>query len=184
MTETFGRRTGITDAAVLTARRRSRSVLRGAVALAGSLLLVAPVAACTGGGAEGAEAAGAPTAAGTVPPDRADVTHRKAPARIFTRTVDEAVPSLYAHLQGTLVVTEDDCVAVATDPKREPVSIVWGHGWSTREENGKTAVYDAEGRLFAKEGDRVGLGGGSSGRGEAPCLTGQPFEANDDQAVA
>ncbi|MFF9144686.1 hypothetical protein ACF1BN_07510 [Streptomyces sp. NPDC014861] len=66
----------------------------------------------------------------------------------------------------------------------EPTTVAWGHGWSVREENGEAAVYDADGRLFAREGDRVGVGGGSTGRfaGE-PCAAGQVFEANDAQGA-
>jgi hypothetical protein len=83
------------------------------------------------------------------------------------------------------VVTEDNCVAVTTAEDAEPKPIAWGHGWSARGENGKTAVYDADGKLFAREGDTVGLGGGNSGRfAGRPCATGSVFEANDAQAAS
>ncbi|MGW7357140.1 hypothetical protein ACWGI0_10990 [Streptomyces sp. NPDC054802] len=74
---------------------------------------------------------------------------------------------------------------MTTAEDAEPKPIAWGHGWSARGENGKTAVYDADGKLFAREGDTVGLGGGNSGGfAGRPCATGSVFEANDAQAVS
>ncbi|MEU3605601.1 hypothetical protein AB0E83_09095 [Streptomyces sp. NPDC035033] len=117
-------------------------------------------------------------------PDRARPTaDGEPPVRILTRRAGDGSPGLYAHLPGTLVVTDDGCVAVRTAWGDRPTAVVRGHGWSVEEENGKAAVYSPEGRLFAREGDRVGLGGGSSERfaGE-PCAGDTVFEANDDQA--
>ncbi len=47
------------------------------------------------------------------------------------------------------------------------------------------AVCNAEGKLFAREGDKVGLGGGGAERfGGMPCAIGEVFEANDTQAAS
>ncbi|MFI8372098.1 hypothetical protein [Streptomyces sp. NPDC085466] len=104
--------------------------------------------------------------------------------KLVTRGANDAFPALYAHLSGTLVITDEHCVAVTTAKTGKPTTIVWGHGWSVREDGGKATVYDAEGEPFAREGDRVGLGGGTSERfaGE-PCVTGTVFEANDTQTA-
>ncbi|WP_282692839.1 hypothetical protein [Streptomyces sp. CC208A] len=153
---------------------------RGAVALAGCLLLATATAACAGAeGPKGEEAA--PVA---VKPASAEKAVDAAPAVMMTRGADDPFPGLYAHLSGTLVVTEGECVAVRTAQSGELVPIAWGHGWSTREENGKAAVYDADGRLLGREGDTVGLGGGfAGGFADHPCATGQVFSANDSQAT-
>ncbi|MFI8422275.1 hypothetical protein [Streptomyces sp. NPDC085479] len=120
--------------------------------------------------------------ASTAPQGSADDT---SPTKIITRAAGDAFPGLYAHLSGTLVVTDDDCVAVYSPEGDKPTAVAWGHGWSVRDENGKAAVYDAGGKLFAREGDKVGLAGGNSDRFDGkPCATGEVFEANDDQAPA
>ncbi|MEU3749606.1 MULTISPECIES: hypothetical protein [Streptomyces] len=163
---------------------RPRPALRGAMALVGCLLAATATAACGTAGAQSPKDGTARAVVATAPADprpTAD-TDRKAPARIITRKAGDPFPGLFAHLPGTLVVTEDNCVAVKASKSAELTPIVWGHGWSVREENGGTAVYDAAGKLFAREGDRVGLGGGTSERFAGhPCVTGLVFEANDAQ---
>ncbi|NML53166.1 hypothetical protein HHL19_30375 [Streptomyces sp. R302] len=160
--------------------RGSGRVRRGAVALTGGLLLAAATTACAG--AESAKAGEAVSV--EVQPASVGKTTGAAPAVMMTRAADAPLVGLYAHLAGTLVVTEGDCVGVKAAQSGELVPIGWGHGWSAREENGRTAVYDADGRLLGREGDRVGLGGGFAGGFDGhPCATGQVFSANDSQAT-
>ncbi|MGW4049957.1 hypothetical protein ACWENA_03940 [Streptomyces sp. NPDC004779] len=163
-------------------RERSR-LLHGVTALAGSLLLAAAITACGGAGTGSREGA-VPSPVKAANADSRATAHERPAPRIITRGAGDGFPSLYAHLSGTLVVTRDNCLAVSSSRSGEPTAVVWGHGWSVRAEKGEAAVYDADGRLFAREGDQVGLGGGSTGRfaGE-PCAAGQVFEANDTQAA-
>lgn len=184
MPENLDLHTSGTDRAALTAKQSPSPALRSIVALAGCLLIASATTACGGASTENPKAAGTPAAAKAVNADSATTANQKA-AQIVTRGADDAFPGLYAHLSGTLVVTEDKCVAVTTAKNAEPTPIAWGHGWSAREENGKTAVYDADGKLFAREGDKVGLAGGNSDRfAGRTCVTGSVFEANDAQTAS
>ncbi|MFI9296787.1 hypothetical protein [Streptomyces gardneri] len=166
------------------AGQRRSPVLRGITALAGSLLLAAAITACGGAGTESKKADDpAPVKAANA--DSQVAANDNASAKIITRSAGDKFPGLYAHLSGTLVVTDDNCIAVSTAKSDKPTAIAWGNGWSVREENGKAAVYDAVGKLFAREGDKVGLGGGDSDRFNGkPCATGTVFEANDAQTVS
>ncbi|WKV71196.1 hypothetical protein AW27_006415 [Streptomyces sp. PCS3-D2] len=185
MPDTPDQHTSATDRAALTVERSSRRALRGMVALAGCLLVATATAACAGASAENPKAGGTPAAVKPANADSAATTHRKTPAQIVTRKADDPFPGLFAHLPGTLVVTDGNCVGVKTAKNAQPELIAWGHGWSAREENGKTAVYDAEGKLFAKEGDTVGLAGGYLDQfADHPCATGRVFEANGTQATS
>ncbi|MEU9857958.1 hypothetical protein [Streptomyces sp. NPDC047974] len=154
-------------------------VRRGAVVLAGCLLLVG----C--GGAEAGEVVTVPVeTVETEKPVGAGEAGGAAPAVLMTREPDAPLVGLYAHLPGTLVVTEGGCVGVRTAESGRTVPIAWGHGWSAREEDGRTAVHDPGGRLLGREGDRVGLGGGfTDAFAEHPCATGRVFSANDSQAT-
>lgn len=163
--------------------RRPEATRRGIHALAGFLLLAAALSACGGADAESTKAA-APAPAKATNGDSQVTANEKPSAKIITRGAGDPTPSLYAHLPGTLVVTDDNCIAVTTARSEKPIAVVWGHGWSVREESGKAAVYDADGKLFAREGDKVGLGGGSSDRFDGePCATDTVFAANDAQAA-
>lgn len=166
------------------AGRGKGAVLRGLTALAGSLLLAGAITACGGAGTETGKTGGPPPtkAASTDSPVAAN--ERRSAVKIITRGAGDRAPSLYAHLPGTLVVTGDGCVAVSSSRSDKPTVVAWGHGWSVRGGNGRAAVYDADGRLFAREGDTVGLGGGTTGRYDGePCAAGTVFEANDAQAA-
>ncbi|MFB9479197.1 hypothetical protein ACFFSH_07605 [Streptomyces filamentosus] len=73
-------------------------------------------------------------------------------------------------LTGTLVVTEENCVAVRSGTGGKIVALDRGHGWTARVEDGRAVVRDDRGEVFAREGDEVGLGGGTSGRTvDHPC---------------
>lgn len=99
-----------------------------------------------------------------------------------------ADPGLLASLSGTLVATNNDCVAV-NSPGAGTVGIIWGRGWSTGTEEGEVIVYDASGAIFAREGERVGLTGGGGGTtdylasqySQHPCWADNMFEANNTQ---
>ena len=105
--------------------------------------------------------------------------------QLIARAKSDDFPGLFAKLIGTLVLTEDNCIAVATGDGGRRIGVVWGHGWSAGWEDGAAVVYDANRAVFAREGDRVGLGGGEvtgdtySGH---PCGTDPIFAANDVQA--
>ncbi|MEU9852521.1 hypothetical protein [Streptomyces sp. NPDC047974] len=125
----------------------------------------------------------------TTPPapgrrDPADAApHGKPFAKVLTRGEGDASPGRSAHLSGTLVVTDDRCVAVKTDAGAVSTAVAWGHGWSVREEAGGAAVYGPRGGLYVREGDRVGLDGADSERfAGKPCADGAVFEAHDEQA--
>lgn len=119
-------------------------------------------------------------------PDRRDpaaAPHGKPFAKVLARGAGDAPPGRAAHLSGTLVVTDDRCVAVKTHAGAVPTAVAWGHGWSVREENGAAAVYGPGGGLYVREGDRVGLDGADSERfAGKPCADGAVFEAHDEQA--
>ncbi|GGR19029.1 hypothetical protein [Streptomyces roseolus] len=103
--------------------------------------------------------------------------------KVLTRGAGDTPPGRSAHLSGTLVVTDDRCVAVRTHAGAVPTAVAWGHGWSVREEDGEAAVYGPKGGLYAREGDRVGLDGAGSERfAGRPCADGTVFEAHDEQA--
>jgi hypothetical protein len=105
--------------------------------------------------------------------------------QLISRAADDAVPAGWAYLSGTLIADPNGCIGVATADGQRQVSIVWGPGWSAGSDNGKAVVRDAKGAIFAREGDRVGLGGGSATatsryRGH-PCWTNDMWIANDPQ---
>ncbi|GGR20417.1 hypothetical protein [Streptomyces roseolus] len=166
------------------AGQRRSPVLRGITAFAGFLLLAAAITACGGAGTENKKAEDpAPVKAANA--DSPVTANEKSATKIITRGASDKFPGLYAHLSGTLVVTDDNCIAVTTAKSDKPTAVAWGHGWSVREVEGKAVVYDADGKLFAREGDKVGLGGGDSDRFDGkPCATGTVFEANDAQAAS
>ncbi|MEU3601954.1 hypothetical protein ABZ714_25040 [Streptomyces sp. NPDC006798] len=166
--------------------RSRRAPLAGAATAAAVLLAAAtgcagPAAAESGpGGERTASERPAADRAGT----KAEAAARDSEPRMVVRSAADSGVALYARLQGTLVVTPERCLAVATGAAgTAPTPIAWADGWSVRTENGKAVVHDAEGAVFAREGDRVGLGGGGSGRfADHPCVGDSVWEANAAQA--
>ncbi|MGW3389264.1 hypothetical protein [Streptomyces cinereoruber] len=111
---------------------------------------------------------------------RATAGNPGAPPRMILRGKDEPTAGLLGLLPGTLVVTDKDCVAVRSGTGGKIVALNWGHGWTARIENGKAVVHDAHGKVFAKEGDEVSLGGGASDRfTDHPCAEESMFAVND-----
>ncbi|MFE0425026.1 hypothetical protein [Streptomyces sp. NPDC058953] len=171
--------TGTSSAA---GRSRGRLPLAGTAAV-GALLLAA-ASGCAGSAAVGTTAEPDRRAA---PRAAAAAEQRPAPLMVTRPAGDPG--ALYAALVGTLVVTPERCVAVQTEPPGQgkkriaPTPIAWAHGWTTRWENGKAAVYDADGKRFALEGQRVSLGGGGTLQyADHPCVTESAFAANAAQA--
>ncbi|MFD4372581.1 hypothetical protein [Streptomyces sp. NPDC058486] len=160
----------------MTIGKRARG---GLVVLAGMALLGAAVTGCGGAKAEADTLPNPPKAVTVVETPKARTLH------LATRSADDPSAALYAHFPGTLVVTEEGCVAVKSTRRADATPVVWAHGWSVREESGKAAVYTPEGRLFAREGDKVGLGGGTGTHADAPapCAADTVFMANGEQAI-
>ncbi len=71
-----------------------------------------------------------------------------------------AMEALY---HGTLTVTDNGCVALGHIAETHPViPVAWPPGWSVaRDGDGRAALFDGTGRLRAREGDAIGLGGGN-----------------------
>jgi len=87
------------------------------------------------------------------------------PLRMVTRTADDPPQGLFASLGGTLVVTDDGCLAVAADDGQSTTGVVWGYGWTAQWEDGVVVVRDPTGAAFARTGERVHIaGGGGSSR--------------------
>ncbi|MEU3402214.1 hypothetical protein [Streptomyces filamentosus] len=183
MRDNRDRHTDATSTGTRAPGQRRSPVLRSVTVLAGSLLIAAVATAC-GGADSGNTKAADPAPVKAANADAQAGENAKSQAKLVTRGANDKFPGLYAHLSGTLVVTDGNCIAVTTAKDEKPKTVAWGHGWSVREDNGKAAVYDADGKLFAREGDKVGLGGGDSDRfAGKPCVTGTVFEANDTQTT-
>ncbi|MDX2296622.1 MULTISPECIES: hypothetical protein [Streptomyces] len=120
----------------------------------------------------------------TTPTSRATSTATPAPAtppRMILRAKDDPTAALLAALPGALVVTDTNCVAAKSSLDGRVVPLSWGYGWTARIENGKAVVYEPDGKVFAKEGEKVTLGGGTSGKyADHPCAAGhQVFAVNN-----
>jgi hypothetical protein len=102
------------------------------------------------------------------------------PPRMILRGKDDPPAGLLALLPGTLVVTDKNCIAVKSETDGGTVALTWGHGWTARVEDDKAVVYDARGKVFAREGDTVRLGGGTSSRfADHPCAGRHMFAVNN-----
>ncbi|MFF6793173.1 hypothetical protein ACFY9C_29350 [Streptomyces filamentosus] len=156
--------------------RTRKTVHRGVAAVTGALLLA------------GVTGCGSPT--DDSPADRTPETaasqgmttakNPETPPQMILRGKDEPTASLLGLLPGTLVVTNKNCVAVKSETDGKIVALNWGHGWTARIEDDKAVVYDAHGKIFAREGDKVSLGGGASDRfADHPCAEGTMFAVNN-----
>ncbi|WP_329379966.1 hypothetical protein OG625_13995 [Streptomyces sp. NBC_01351] len=158
--------------------RTRRTAHRGVAAVAGILLL----AALTGCGSLTDEPPADRTPK-TVPANGKTTGTAKdpeAPPRMILRGKDDPTAGLLALLPGTLVVTDKNCIAVKSETDGGTVALNWGHGWTARVEDGKAVVYDARGKVFAREGDKVSLGGGTSSRfADHPCAERGMFAVNN-----
>ncbi|GHF97540.1 hypothetical protein GCM10017667_29930 [Streptomyces filamentosus] len=144
-------------------------VRRGGVAV-GGVVLLAGGAGCgaAGGGVHGGPASEAASEAASAEGGAGPA--REAPPLMVLRGKDAPVAGLLRLLTGTLVVTEENCVAVRSGTGGKIVALDRGHGWTARVEDGRAVVRDDRGEVFAREGDEVGLGGGTSGRTvDHPC---------------
>lgn len=152
------------------------SVRRGGAAVGGVLLLVGGA----GCGAAGDGVPGGPVSK-TASAEGSTGPAREAPPRMVLRGKDAPVASLLGLLTGTLVVTEENCVAVRSGSSGKIVALGWGHGWTALVEGGRAVVHDDRGEVFAREGDEVSLGGGFSGRTlDHPCAaSGVVFSVNN-----
>ncbi|MFF4796472.1 MULTISPECIES: hypothetical protein [unclassified Streptomyces] len=84
-------------------------------------------------------------------------------------------------------MTGTNCVGVISalpgDGRNDPAPVVWPQGWSARWENGKATLYDTDGHLYAREGDKVSLPGinGDDGYSDQLCADGHaPFKVNNN----
>ncbi|MFF5970709.1 hypothetical protein ACFY7C_04190 [Streptomyces sp. NPDC012769] len=161
--------------------RPRRTVRRGVAAATGILILA---------GGTGCGSLGDPPPADRTPhaapaEERTTGTARnpETPPRMILRGKGDPTAGLLGLLAGTLVITDKNCVAVTSDADGGTVALTWGHGWTVRIQDGKAVVHDARGKPFAREGDRVSLGGGTSSRfAEHPCAGPRMFAVNDAPA--
>ncbi|MER7520717.1 hypothetical protein [Streptomyces sp. NPDC126499] len=158
--------------------RQRRTAHRGVAAVVGILLL----AGLTGCGSLAGESSADRTpktvsAQGTT---TGTAGNPETPPRMILRGKDDPTAALLGLLAGTLVVTDTNCVAVRSDTDGTTVALTWGHGWTTRIQGGAAVVHDPRGKVFAREGDKVSLGGGASSRyADHPCAGPSVFAVND-----
>lgn len=122
--------------------RSRRAPLAGAATAAAVLLLTAATG-CAGPAAAESGSGGERTASGQPVADRPGTeagAARGAEPRMMVRSAADSRVALYAHLQGTLVVTPERCLAVAGAAGTAPTPIAWADGWSVRTENGTATV--------------------------------------------
>ncbi|MFI8102791.1 hypothetical protein [Streptomyces sp. NPDC086023] len=149
-----------------------KTVPRGVAAVAAGVLLLSGLAGC-GSSAGEAPADRTPKATGTA-------KDPQGPPRMILRGKGEPTAALLGLLPGTLVVTDRNCVAVKAETGGRIVALNWGYGWTVRVEGDKAVVYDARGKVFAREGDKVSLGGGASDRfTDHPCAGDGMFAVNN-----
>ncbi|MFD8012587.1 hypothetical protein [Streptomyces sp. NPDC058955] len=100
---------------------------------------------------------------------------------MILRAKNDPTAALLAALPGALVVTDKNCVAAKSSLDGRVVPLSWGYGWTARIENDKAVVYEPDGKVFAKEGEKVTLGGGTSSKyADHPCAAGnQVFAVNN-----
>lgn len=166
------------------ARRRRRAISAGVLAVA------AVGAIAVAGWPSGADDAPDVVATNEHTPSTPPEQPPPPAPQLMARDADDPFPGLYAHLSGTLVVTADSCIAVMPDSAQVPLAVLWGHGWSADWQDGQAVVYDADGNIFAWEGDRIGLGGGGVNSSDSstsryagrPCWADTVWVANDTQA--
>ncbi|MBC9714751.1 hypothetical protein H9Y04_19545 [Streptomyces sp. TRM66268-LWL] len=151
---------------------------RGAAVVAGVLLLTG-VTGC--GAVSDASLAGqASTAAPAKGEAAGTLKNPDTPPRMILRGKDDPVASLLGAFTGTLVVTGKNCIGAQSDITGENAALSWGHGWTAKIEDGMAVVYDEEGKVFAREGDKVSLGGGASSRfTHHPCAERSIFDVNN-----
>ena len=99
---------------------------------------------------------------------------------------------LAAQLSGTLVVTDEQCLAVKHGSAETPLvySIYWPNGFTAaRDTAGQATVYNADGQPIAHEGDTVSIGGGLMPENvdfpqkDHPCAVGEIWVAAPDVEV-
>lgn len=129
--------------------------------LAAAALLLAVVAACSGGGATatpGAPTTGGPSAA---PPDPASPTLRPpSGVAVPIKSAPEAPRAcMDALLTGILAPSPVSGIGVA-DPNGQVMPVEWPFGYTGMLAEGKLVLLDEAGRLVAKVGDEINVGGG------------------------
>ncbi|WP_282696956.1 hypothetical protein [Streptomyces sp. CC208A] len=155
-----------------------QTVHRGVAAVAGVLLL-AGVTGC------GSATGGAPEdpAPKTVAAEGKAVGAAEKPAtppRMINRSKGAPGDGLLAHMPGTLLVTDRNCLGFRGDGSKVVSALSWAHGWTAAWENGKAVVRDEDGEVFAREGDRMSLGGGTSDQFAGhPCADGTVWHVDD-----
>ncbi|WP_019885816.1 hypothetical protein [Streptomyces purpureus] len=158
--------------------RTRRTVHRGVAAVAG-ILLLAGVSGC-GSLTDEPPADQIPKTVPVKGKTTGTAKNPETPPRMILRGKDDPTAGLQALLPGTLVVTDKNCVAVKPETDGGTVALNWGYGWTARVEDGKAVVYDARGKVFAREGDKVSLGGGTSSRfADHPCAGRSMFAVNN-----
>lgn len=108
-----------------------------------------------------------------------------APPASAPRVVTSDVPQLSgmeALLTGTLEVDEDGCVRAWTT--ENSVSLVWPQGYTVRGESASFEVLDAGGRVVARSGTPIAMGGGGVDTAneawrETDCATGTLWLVGD-----
>jgi hypothetical protein len=74
--------------------------------------------------------------------------------------------SMMAEISGELVLDDDGCLRVKATPKDPGRTPVWPAGYGLDTSGGEVRVLDEEGRIAAKVGERVYMGGGEIPKGQ------------------
>jgi hypothetical protein len=113
--------------------------------------------------------------------------HQRRNTRLMTQEKNASASSPAARLWGVLVVTADQCLAIADETDtRSITAVVWPHGWvARRDETGRAVLHNATGSVVAVEGQLMGIGGGfTSNPPDHDCALERTFYANDVDIIS
>jgi hypothetical protein len=112
--------------------------------------------------------------------------HQRRNTRLMTQEKNASATSPAARLWGVLVVTADQCLAIAEETDPESIAaVVWPHGWvARRDETGRAVLRNATGSVVAVEGQLMGIGGGfTPNPPDHDCALERTFYANGDDII-
>ncbi|MFF1511625.1 hypothetical protein [Streptomyces sp. NPDC058326] len=158
--------------------RTKKTARRGVAAVAG-ILLLAGVTGC-GSLTDTPPADQTPKTVAAQGKTTSTAKNPETPPRMINRAKDAPGDGRLAHIPGTLLVTDRNCLAFRSDGSKVVSALSWAHGWTATWENGKAVVRDEDGKVFAREGDRISLGGGISDQfADHPCADGKVWHVDD-----
>jgi hypothetical protein len=120
-----------------------------------SLMFALVLAAAVGAACSGAPVA--PTATSTAPPSP---TPEAQQVMLWTQPPPGPNEACMGALAiGVLVTDERSGLGFAGDDG-DPTPVMWPNGWTAWRVDGKVTLVDRQGRVVAREGDRIEMGGG------------------------